>query len=223
MRYSNPWKYHSGPGGSRITSIRPTTRRSTGEGQANEAVADNSDIDTGNDDTELARMRAELEEQRTLVAEQRELLSEKEQQVREANLRACGAEEELERAKVRLRKESARQLEQHKHGVLSAFLDVLDDLDRAVKAGQKQSRDPAMWQGVNLVRKGFLAKLEQFDVCRFASLGEPFDPELHEAVNMIPVTDPGRDGIVLGVIREGYRIGDAVLRPAAVAVGKMFK
>jgi molecular chaperone GrpE len=129
------------------------------------------------------------------------------------------AGEELERAKERIRKEADRELEQKTRGVLLAFIEVLDDLDRALAAGTGHSAS-AVVQGVDLVRKNFLARLAQFDVTPLPSLGQPFDPGQHDALSMVPVSDPEQDGLVQDVIREGYRIGDEILRPAAVTVGR---
>ena len=78
----------------------------------------------------------------------------------------------------------------------------------------------ALLQGVELVRRQFLAKLEGFGVKRIASEGLPFDPSVHEAISTVPAATPEQDGTVVGVVRHGYRIGDEVLRPAAVAVAK---
>jgi molecular chaperone GrpE len=50
--------------------------------------------------------------------------------------------------------------------------------------------------------------------------GQRFDPALHEAVSTVPAALPDDDGLIVGVVRHGYRIGDDVLRPAAVAVAK---
>ena len=77
-------------------------------------------------------------------------------------------------------------------------------------------------QGVELVRRQFLAKLEGVGVraIEIAS-GAAFDPALHEAVTVVPTADAAQDGRVVGVIRRGYRVGADVLRPASVAVGKV--
>jgi molecular chaperone GrpE len=71
-----------------------------------------------------------------------------------------------------------------------------------------------------MVRQQFLAKLEGFGVKRIEALGVDFDPALHEAVTTVPADDDSVDGRVVGVIAPGYRIGDEILRPALVAVGK---
>jgi molecular chaperone GrpE len=52
------------------------------------------------------------------------------------------------------------------------------------------------------------------------ALGEAFDPNLHEAIALVPIGDPVQDGKVIDVMREGYLIGEHTLRPAGVAVGK---
>ena len=74
-------------------------------------------------------------------------------------------------------------------------------------------------RGVELVRDLFVAKLIALGVQRIAAAGEPFDATRHDAVSMAPA-DPHEDGIVVAVIREGYAMGDEVLRPASVVVGK---
>jgi molecular chaperone GrpE len=179
--------------------------------------------------TREAELEAEIERLHKLVEE-------KDQHAREAAVQARVAGEELERAKERIRKDADRELEQRKRGVLLAFIEVLDDLDRALDAARQGQGAPAaalpgatlpsaagttaVVQGVDLVRKGFLARLAQFDVTPLPSLGQRFDPGCHEALSMVPVGDPEKDGLVQGVVREGYRIGEEILRPAAVAVGR---
>ena len=65
-----------------------------------------------------------------------------------------------------------------------------------------------------------MSKLEALGVSRIEVDGQAFDPTIHEAVTTVPATSPEQDGQVVGVIRSGYRIGNDVLRPAAVAVAK---
>ena len=71
-----------------------------------------------------------------------------------------------------------------------------------------------------MVRRQFLSKLEGLGVKPIDSTDARFDPALHEAVSTVPAATPEQDGKVIGVVRQGYRIGDEVLRPAAVAVAK---
>jgi molecular chaperone GrpE len=144
-----------------------------------------------------------------------------------ARLQAIAAEhrqalEEFEQAKVRIRREVARDVERGRRAVVSELLEVLDNLDRAIVAG-RDSDAPAdtLLRGVELVRDQFLVKLEGLGVRRIDALGQAFDAGAHEAVSMAPVTDPEQDGRIVAVAREGYAIGDELLRPAAVVVGRL--
>ncbi|HET9298983.1 MAG TPA: nucleotide exchange factor GrpE, partial [Candidatus Polarisedimenticolaceae bacterium] len=75
-------------------------------------------------------------------------------------------------------------------------------------------------RGVSLSVQRFLQILERHGVVRIAPDGEPFDPAVAEAVRVDPVTDPELDGVVTETMRPGYRLGDQLVRPAAVAVGR---
>jgi molecular chaperone GrpE len=71
-----------------------------------------------------------------------------------------------------------------------------------------------------MVRRQFLAKLEGLGVTRIDVTDQPFDPTIHEAVSSVPAASAEQDGLIVGTVRSGYRIGEDVLRPAAVAVAK---
>ena len=126
------------------------------------------------------------------------------------------AEAEFDQARARLRKEVTKDVERGRRSMLVSFLEVLDNLDRALAAAA--GADAALVQGVSLVRQQFLTTLESFGVTRIDPLGQPFDPSRHEAVATLAATDAQPAGTVAGVVRPGYLIADEVLRPAAVAV-----
>ena len=128
--------------------------------------------------------------------------------------------EELEQVRVRVRRDAAREVERAKRSVLVELLDVLDNLDRAIAAAPAGSESPLL-KGVELVRDQFLAKLEGLGVTRVEALGKPFDAARHEAVSTTPVTAPAQEGAIVAVLREGYAIGDDLLRPASVVVGTL--
>jgi molecular chaperone GrpE len=130
--------------------------------------------------------------------------------------------EEFEQARMRIRRDVTREVERGKRAVLAELLDVLDNLDRAIAAGTgAPAGNDALLRGVELVRDQFTAKLAAFGVSRVPALGEPFDALRHEAVATAPVTEPARNGIIVAVVKEGYAIGDELLRPASVVVGEL--
>jgi molecular chaperone GrpE len=159
----------------------------------------------------------------TYVEELEQKLAEKDKQLQDAIARYRGASAEFDESRLRLRREIAKDIERGRREILADLLDVVDNLDRALDAagsGSAPDRIDTLLQGVELVRRQFLAKLEGFGVKRIESAGQKFDPALHEAVSAVPAATPDQDGTIVGVVRHGYRIGDDVLRPAAVAVAQ---
>jgi len=128
-----------------------------------------------------------------------------------------GAAEEFEQARTRLRKELSKDVERGRRSLIVGFLEVLDNLDRALDAASDRSADPFV-QGVAIVKQQFLATLESLGVRRLDPIGQPFDHSLHEAVTTVAAQPNIEPGIIVGVIRPGYSIGEEVLRPAQVAV-----
>ena len=138
-------------------------------------------------------------------------------------VRSKAAEIELEKAKNRIEREAAKNLSQAKRCLMLGFLDVMDDLNRAIDAADTADAPDTtrvVVEGVELVRKSFTSKLSALGVKHRPSLGQRFDPALHEAIGMVPVDDPARDGEIVAVVREGFDIDGDVLRPAAVAVAR---
>lgn len=159
----------------------------------------------------------------TYVEELEQRLQEKDRQLQDAVSRYRQASSEFDESRLRLRREISKEIERGRREILADLLDVVDNLDRAIDAARGSATTggmDALVQGVDLVRRQFLAKLEGFGVTRIESEGQAFDPSLHEAVSTVPATHPDQDGVIVGVVRHGYRIGQDVLRPAAVAVAK---
>jgi molecular chaperone GrpE len=129
-------------------------------------------------------------------------------------------EAEIEAATKRIASASAKDLEQRTRKILEGFLPIVDDLERGIAAARQHAESADVVEGLELVRRSMLSRLGQFGVTHLPALGETFDPQRHDAVALVPVTDPAQDGRVIDVMREGYLIGDETLRPASVAVGR---
>ena len=158
----------------------------------------------------------------TVVEELEQQLAEAREQLQAVLTDHRRATDEFEQVKVRIRRDVAREVERTRRTVLAEMLEIVDNLDRAIAASRSPSGADAsetLLRGVELVRDQFLATLEAFGVARVDVLGEPFDPQLHEAVSMAPVSDPAQHGVVIAVAREGYAVGEELLRPAIVVVG----
>lgn len=155
----------------------------------------------------------------TYIEELEARLAAKDAELQQLLSKYRSASDEFDSARARLRKEVTKDVERGRRSMLVGFLEVLDNLDRALTAAAGRSDDPVI-QGVSLVRLQFLATLEGLGVTRVDPLGQPFDPSRHEAVATAPATPDIAEGHIVGVVRPGYLIGDEVLRPATVAVAE---
>lgn len=154
----------------------------------------------------------------TYVEELERQIAEKDKTAQEYIAKYRQAASEFDESRLRLRREISKDIERARREILSDLLEVLDNLDRAIEAAGKTASAETLLQGVEMVRRQFLSKLEALGVRRIDSEGAHFDPLRHEAVSTVPAASADDDGRVIGIVRHGYTIGDDVLRPAAVAV-----
>ncbi|MCE9532956.1 MAG: nucleotide exchange factor GrpE [Planctomycetes bacterium] len=119
------------------------------------------------------------------------------------------------------RKRSARDLELERkfaHGKLAGdLLPALDNLDRAVAAARKAGDNGPLVQGVMATQAQLLDILKRHGINLIETLGQPFDPNVHQAVQMMPSAEAPAN-TVIQVLQQGYQIYDRILRPASVII-----
>jgi molecular chaperone GrpE len=157
----------------------------------------------------------------TYVQDLEQRLAEKTEQLQAIAAQHRRALEEFDEVRARMRRDVARDVAIGRRQILVELLEVLDNLDRALAAARDSGESGALLQGVEMVRQQFLTKLDGFGVKPIASLGEPFDPARHEAISTVTTLVPEEDDRIAGVIKEGYAIGDELLRPAVVVVARL--
>jgi len=95
------------------------------------------------------------------------------------------------------------------------LLPILDDLERAFASVPPHLAKLSWMDGIRLIERKLWATLEAQGLSQIKALGEPFDPNLHEAIRQ----DKGKEGIVVEEVQKGYKFHDRVIRPAKVVVG----
>jgi len=99
--------------------------------------------------------------------------------------------------------------------LMLSLLPILDDLERAFASVPPKLAKLNWVDGVRLIERKLRAILEAQGLSRIKVIGEPFDPNLHEAV----MHGKGKEGIVIDELQKGYKLHDRVIRPAMVIVG----
>jgi molecular chaperone GrpE len=121
-----------------------------------------------------------------------------------------------------LRKRQKREIDdaklESKSRVLKEMLPVVDNLERAIEHATAQAGTNPIVEGVQLVLRQFLTAFERLEVTPIEAGGQPFDPNLHEAISQQDSDQP--PGTVVQVLQRGYKSGDRLLRPALVVVAK---
>ena len=140
-------------------------------------------------------------------------------------------EDELARVKSRLayfaaefdnyRKRAAREKEAivsfGNERILLAILPFLDNLERAITRSRSTGEEGALSSGVRMTYDQILAELRKFGLEQISAVGEPFDPNLHEAIARVPWGGKP-EGTVLDESRKGYLLNGRLLRPSQVTV-----
>jgi len=102
--------------------------------------------------------------------------------------------------------------------VIKNFLPILDSFERALKAGG-DSNSNDFRNGIELIYRQFQDALQKIGVQPIVSVGQPFDPRIHEAVEMVDTTEVA-DHHVLDELQRGYKYKERLLRPAMVRVAR---
>src|SRR5690242_6816411 len=127
--------------------------------------------------------------------------------------------EEGKAARARMEREKTRVLEAERAQVAQALLEAVDHLELALRAAGDASGP--LVEGVRLTLASLAKKVAELGAVRIPVVGHPFDPRLAEAIDLVPVSDAAQDDVVVQELRAGYRIGERVLRPARVRVGRL--
>ena len=120
----------------------------------------------------------------------------------------------------RVTRDVERTFNKRHEKLLLKFIDILDNLDRALEAAEQTYAGNPLIEGLILVRTQLLQTLQQEGLERIPVLGLPFDPNMSEAVGTQPVDDPEHDHVVVREVLRGYRLHGRVARASRVFVGQ---
>ena len=196
-----------------------------GEREQNELrVTDKRRIYLDPEGTEHVNEEAETPNLKPKYVEELEQRAEAaERQVQDVRVRFEQLREQLQRetdeTRLRLNRAADERAANEKAKFIGDFLFVVDDLQRAIAAVSENAPREAILEGLRSIESSVQNALANAGVEPFTAVGEVFDPELHEAVDTADA-DPEMDGIVISEYSRGFRMGDRLLRPSRVTVGR---
>ncbi len=126
---------------------------------------------------------------------------------------------EMENFKKRIQREKDEQVKYAAENVLADLLPIIDSLDLAIQYGSKDEACKDLLTGVAMTRKLFIDAMKNHGLVPAGVVGEPFDPEVHEAVAHEERDDMEPNSIAT-LHQQGYRLKERLLRPAKVAVSR---
>jgi molecular chaperone GrpE len=136
--------------------------------------------------------------------------------IREQLLRTAA---DFDNYRKRSRREAQDLERRAREDMLRDLLPVFDDLERAAQHAGSAKDVQSLAEGISIVMRQFTDTLGKLGIERLESVGQAFDPSLHEAIQQLE-TDQHPPGSVAAEVRAGYRFGDRLIRPAMVVVAK---
>ena len=127
---------------------------------------------------------------------------------------------EFDNFRKRTVKEKADIIRNASEKAMADILPIVDDFERGIEANRSTDDPEVLRQGMELIYNKFVKYLERYGVKPIESTGAAFDPDFHEAIAMVPVTDEEQKGKVIDTVQKGYTLNDKVIRHAKVAVGQ---
>ena len=144
-------------------------------------------------------------------------LSEAQSRLRTVSKKYTEMEADNQSFRVRMEARSKVDAEQRRFTLAKAFFDPVMNLQRSVETAPEDD----FGQGIRMVHQQFMEAMRKLGLEEVPGIGAPFDPTVHEALGITPVTDPEQDGKVLVVHQKGFVVDGKVLQAAQVVIGKL--
>ncbi len=168
-----------------------------------------------NETAEKMEEKMEQEEGKDMAAALEEVMN----KLQESEDKVLRLAADFENTKKRLEREREISLKYAEENILKELLPGIDNIERAMDQGKEANNMESLLHGVELTRNGLLATLEKYGVKAIDSIGQPFDPNIHEALAM-EETDEMEPNMVLREFQKGYLYKSRLLRPSKVVVSK---
>jgi len=160
--------------------------------------------------------RAEISHKKRNYKKELEDLEKEHQALKDQLLRLAA---EFDNYRKRVDRDMSNLIRSANADLVTSLLPILDDLDRSIAAANGVQETSPLLEGIKLIQKSFLKTLQDQGLKYIESIGQPFDPEKHDALLQMPV-DGKESNVVIEEHVKGYEFKDRVIRHAKVIVSK---
>ena len=193
--------------GDNSAEIEESSTENPAEARAEQEVSGQSDEKAA---------EADGEAEKPLTPEEK--IAELEKQLAETRDQLLRKAADFENFRKRMNQEKQNAIEFANQSLLLDLIPVIDDFERAIQSGEKAADLNAFIEGIKMIEKRLTSQLEsKWGLKRFNSVGEKFDPNLHEAL-MVEKSPEATEAVVKEDLVRGYILKDRVIRPAKVKV-----
>lgn len=168
-----------------------------------------------NKEADLTSEASEAEEETAEVDETEQLR----RKVAELEDKLLRSHAEFDNYRKRTAKQQQQAIAAAREGVITELLEIVDNFERAAQHAEGEADAAALKSGMDMIYNQFKSLLRRHDVTPIESVGQPFDPSVHEALMQVE-SDEHPEGTVVNELTRGYKIGDKVLRYAKVGVSR---
>jgi molecular chaperone GrpE len=177
------------------------------------------DQTTAEAENQLPGSTSELLPEATELVKVREQLDAKEKEAKEYHDRYLRQVAELENFKRRITREKDESIRFANEALVKDLIPIVDNLERAVAHAKDGGNGRPLVEGVEMVLRGLFDMLAKHGVAQISAIGQPFDPEKHEAMAQVESTTY-QPNTVVEEYHKGYLLRDRLLRPSLVSVAK---
>lgn len=178
----------------------------TNEEIVDDPIVEEPSEETMEDTAEVDPLQKELEETKAKLSEMEE--------------RYLRLQAELQNIQKRNKRDRETAVRYRSQDLATQLLPVLDNLERALATEVEDEAEGNLKKGIEMVLESFNQAFKAEGIEVIDPLGEPFDPNVHEAYTQVPAEDDVESGTVAQVFEKGYKLHDRVLRAAKVAVAQ---
>lgn len=195
-------------------AIQPQGLTETGQEQV-EANAEQTGTEVVG---ETEREAPTTEQLQARISELEKLLAQAQAEANDYKERWIRVSADFQNFRKRVMQERVEAYNKGKEDAVLALLPVLDNMERALASLNEGTDLKAFRQGLELIIRLFQDALKRLDVEPIPAEGQKFDPYYHEAFERVEQEGVEEDGLIVGIIERGYKMGEKVIRPAKVRV-----